>query len=232
VGEGIAESNPAIGTNKPSVGAPRERVLSDGEIAEIWAACRDDNPGRIVRLLLLTAARRNEVSNLVWDEVDIDAGTWTIPPARVKNGREHVLPLAGMALDLLKSIPRRVGRDFIFGEGEGGFSGWSKGKETIDARVMEARQKAHGKDAEAMPDWTLHDLRRSVATRMADLGIAPHIIETVLNHVSGHKAGVAGTYNRSTYAAEKAQALAIWSDHIRTIVEGGERKVIAFPTPA
>ena len=111
-----------------------------------------------------------------------------LPPDRTKNGREHQLPLSTMALDVLAAQPRRIGREPVFGEGRGGFSGWSVSKQVLD---QAAKLKA---------TWTQHDLRRTAATRMADLGVQPHIIEAVLNHVSGHKSGVAGIYNRSSYA--------------------------------
>ena len=97
------------------------------------------------------------------------------------------------------------GRDLVFREGAGGFSGWSRAKDALD-------------EACGVKDWTLHDLRRTAATRMADLGVQPHVIEAVLNHISGHKAGVAGIYNRSTYAAEKRAALDLWAGHVKMIV--------------
>jgi integrase len=75
-------------------------------------------------------------------------------------------------------------------------------------------------------DWTLHDLRRSTATKLADLGVQPHVIEQVLNHVSGHKGGVAGIYNRSSYEREVRAALALWADHVRVLTEGGEKKIL------
>jgi integrase len=103
---------------------------------------------------------------------------------------------------------------------------WEMLKEALDARISAARS------GEPMPDWTTHDLRRSMATGMADLGIAPHIIEQILNHVSGHKGGVAGIYNRSTYEAEVAKAMALWADHVRSITEGTERKIIPLQRPA
>jgi integrase len=101
----------------------------------------------------------------------------------------------------------------VFGVGGGPFQGWSKAKASFDARVSAALGR------KPLP-WRLHDIRRTVATRMADLGIQPHVIEAVLNHVSGHKAGVAGVYNRSSYAPEKRAALTLWSDHLTTMMEG------------
>jgi integrase len=104
----------------------------------------------------------------------------------------------------------------VFGYGDGPFSGWSKAKAALDERLA-GKLKSH---------WVAHDLRRTVATRMADLGVQPHVIEAALNHVSGHKAGVAGIYNRSLYSAEKAAALALWAEHVTAVVEDRNSNVV------
>ena len=217
-------ANPVHGTNRPEQPKSRERVLSYGELAEIWQACGDDDYGRIVRLLILSAQRRDEVGGMRWQELDTEAGQWFLPSARTKNHREHVLPLVRDALVLLPHC--RTGRDHIFGDGprrEGdqhrGFSGWSKSKAALDARILAARKMV---DAGAKPlsHWTVHDLRRTAATVMADqLGVLPHIVEAILNHVSGHRAGVAGVYNRARYQAEMRQALERWGAYVSDIVE-------------
>jgi integrase len=232
VGQGLLESNPVIGTNKPPEPKARDRVLSAGEIAEIWAACRDDDFGRIVRLLLLTGQRRDEIGDLQWSEVDLDGAVINLPPDRTKNHRPHVVPLAPAAAAILRSTPRRARKggaiDYVFGEGKGGYSGWSKAKEALDRRINDdgtAWGKRAGKPKIA--DWRLHDLRRTCATVMADkLGVLPHVIEAMLNHVSGHKAGVAGIYNRASYEREVRAALTLWSEHLQTIVEGAESKIV------
>lgn len=203
IGEGLCEANPVIGTNKATTNAGRERTLTDAELAAIWNAAPATAFGRIVRLLMLTGQRRDEIGDLHWSETR--DGMISLPGARTKNGRAHDVPLSALAVDALTTQPRMVGRDLVFGEGEGGYSGWSRSKAALD--------RACG-----VTDWTLHDLRRTAATRMADLGVAPHVIEAVLNHVSGHKAGVAGIYNRSTYAAEKRAALDLWANHVAVIV--------------
>jgi integrase len=197
-------SNPVFGTNRPAEPRSRNRVLTDAELAKAWTACRDDDYGRIVKLLLLTAQRREEVGAMQWREVDTEGKAWTIPGARTKNHREHTIPLSDSALALIASAPRRQGRDFIFGQGRG-FSGWSKSKAALDQRIRDG----------ALPDWRLHDLRRTAATVMADrLGVLPHVVEAILNHVSGHRAGVAGIYNRATYAKEMREALERWANHV------------------
>jgi integrase len=211
IGEGIAESNPVIGTNKPAEERSRERVLSEAELRAVWAACRDDAYSRIVRLLLLTAQRRDEVGCMTDSELDLPNAMWTVPGERTKNGVTHEVPLARLALDILADQPRIMGRQLVFGQGAGGFSGWSNSKERIDRRIAAAGL--------TMPRWTLHDLRRTAATMMAErLAVPPHVIEAILNHVSGHKAGVSGIYNRASYRAEKREALDRWARHVAELV--------------
>jgi len=200
IGEGIADTNPVIGTNRQGGYKPRDRVLTDAELVKIWQAAPDSDFGRIVKLLMLTGQRRDEIGGLGWSEIDVDNKLIALPGERVKNHRAHEVPLSDMALDVLFGQHRRLGRERVFGES--GFAGWGKAKERIDAAVK-------------LKPWRLHDLRRTAATRMADLGVQPHVIEAVLNHISGHKAGVAGIYNRSTYAAEKRAALDLWANHLK-----------------
>jgi len=209
-------ANPVLGSNRPVQPKSRDRVLTDAEIGAIWRACTDDDYGRIVRILIVTAQRRDEIGGMLWPELDTVAGLLTLPGTRTKNHREHILPLAPAALALLPA--RRNDRDFLFGDGprrEGdrqrGFSGWSKSKAALDARITKAL-------GEPLAPWTVHDLRRSAATTMADrLGVLPHIVEAILNHVSGHRAGVAGIYNRALYLAEMRAALCAWADHIAAL---------------
>lgn len=216
LGEGIADANPVIGTNRPAEGAPRDRVLSDAELAAIWNAAGDADYGRAVRMLVLTGCRRAEVGGLRWIEVDAKERLIRLPAERVKNGRAHVVPLSDLAWSILADQP--VMGAHVFGRDDTGFKGWSRGKEILDERL-----------GDSVAPWRLHDLRRTVATRMADIGVMPHIIEAALNHQSGFKRGPAGVYNRSRYEREVRAALAHWSDHVGALVEGGERKVVPFP---
>jgi integrase len=204
IGEGIAEVNPVVGTNKASKNASRERVLADDELVAVWNAAPASDFGRIVKLLMLTGQRRDEIASLRWDEVEDTL--IALPAKRTKNSRSHDVPLSPQAVAVLDEAPKRVGRAYVFGQGEGSFSGFSKAKQAMDAT------------AGLSEPWTLHDLRRTMATRMADLGVQPHVIEAILNHVSGHKAGVAGVYNRSTYAAEKRAALELWGAHVENLL--------------
>jgi integrase len=216
LGEGLCEANPVVGTNKPPDSTPRDRVLADGELAAIWATCKDDDYGRIVKLLALTGARRAEIAGMCWSEFDLDNALWSLPKERAKNKRALLLPLPPLALSIIKSVPERVGRDQLFGErAASGFTHWSEAKQELDARLA-GKAKA----------WRLHDLRRTCATRMADLGVQPHVIESILNHYGGFRSGVSGTYNRSPYEREMRAALALWADHVRALVEGGEKKIV------
>jgi site-specific recombinase XerD len=217
MGEGLCESNPVVGTNKPADSTPRDRILDDSEIAAIWTAAGElGDYGKIVRLLLLLGSRRQEIGGARWSEIDRERGLWSLPKERAKNGRALLLPLPQMALDIIDSVPERVGRDHLFGErAEAGFTHWSFGKVALDKRLA-------GKVA----PWKLHDARRSCATRLADLGVQPHIIECILNHYGGFRSGVSGTYNRSPYEREMRAALAVWADRIATITEGGQRKIV------
>lgn len=215
--------NPVLGTNRPEQPKSRDRVLSDAELAEIWQACGDDDYGRIVRLLILTAQRRAEVGGMQWPELDTTAERWTLPGSRTKNHRDHVFPLVPAALALLP--PQRDECDFVFGDGprrkddkHQGFSGWSKSKAALDTRILAARKKVN-EDAKPLPHWTVHDLRRTAATVMADrLGVLPHVVEAILNHLSGHRAGVAGVYNRARYQIEMRDALERWAAHLARIL--------------
>ena len=225
--EGLCDANPVIATNDPEAGKrPRERVLSEAELAIIWKACQDDDFGRIVKLLMLTGCRRREIGELKWSELDFDRGTMTIAGARTKNHRALTLTLPPAAIDLLRSISRREGNDNVFGGGIPGFTVWSYATDLLNARIVAAEGKP-------LADWTLHDLRRSAATHMAEeIGVQPHIIEALLNHVSGHKRGVAGIYNRARYDREIASALALWAEHVAAAVEGRKKKIVSLPKRA
>ncbi|WP_315754632.1 MULTISPECIES: site-specific integrase [unclassified Bradyrhizobium] len=223
-------ANPVLGTNRPAAPKSRERVLTDAELAEIWTGLEDDDYGRIVKLLILTAQRRDEVGGMRWAEIDCSRRLWTIPGSRTKNHREHALPLTEAAMMLLPAIPGS--REHVFGDGPRrkgdpprGFSGWSKSKAALDERLLAKRKERAGvgETVAPMTEWWVHDLRRTAATAMADrLGVLPHIIEAVLNHVSGHRAGVAGVYNLARYEAEMRAALTAWASHVDRVVRGIE----------
>jgi integrase len=217
VEEGWIGQNPTVGTRRPPRAKARERVLTDAELVAIWRGCGADDFGKITRLLILLGSRRAEVGGMAWSELDFDAGTWTLPASRSKNHRSHTVTLPPAALAIIKDVPRRA-RDELFGSAWAkgrGFSTWSRCKAALDVVVD-------------LPPWTLHDLRRSTATHMANIGIEPHIIEAVLNHFSGHRRGVAGTYNRSPYEAAVKLALLRWSAHVDDLLAGRKTNVTAL----
>jgi integrase len=215
IAEGLTDANPVVGTRKAVDEIARDRVLTDEELRLIWRYAGVGDYSAIVRLLILTGQRREEVAAMSWAEVDLERATWRIASERTKNARMHEVPLSQTALEILGARHRFDGRALVFGSREGPFSGWSKAKTSFDARMSAAL-------GHAPAAWRVHDIRRTVATRMADLGVQPHIVEAVLNHVSGHKAGVAGIYNRSSYAAEKRAVLEKWAEHVVALVEAGD----------
>lgn len=219
IGEGICETNPVMGTNRHAEATVRERSLIDAdgdrpnydEIIAVWKGCPDSEYGKIVRLLILTLCRRDEIGSLERAEIDKEARLIRLPGARTKNGREHVVPLSDAAMVLLDTVETREGRALVFGSGKGGYSGWSKSKREMD---------------EATPlkkPWTLHDLRRTGRTALGLLGVAPHIAEAVLNHLPPK---LMRTYDKNKYEREKREALDLWAAHLLRIVAGEQSNVI------
>jgi integrase len=223
ISQGLTGQNPVIGTTRHDE-VSRDRVLDPAEIRLIWNSLEDDHYAQIIKLLMLTGQREAEVAGMLWSEIDLAAAAWAMPGTRTKNHKAHRVPLSGAALAIIGMQPRRANadgkqRDLIFGYSEGPFSGWSNSKEALDARVTQAAGKP-------LPHWTVHDLRRSFATHAAEqLQIQPHIIECILNHVSGFRAGVAGTYNRATYEPEMRHALSMWDDLLLSWAEDRESNV-------
>jgi integrase len=151
--------------------------------------------GDVIRMLLLTGQRLNEVAQMSWAEVDLEAKTWSLPRERCKNGHAHVVPLSDQAIAILEVQPREGALVFSV-------SGFSRAKKALDAK------------AKLATPWCLHDLRRTCASGMTRLGVAPHVVEAVLNRKSGQVRGVAAVYNRYSYSTEKREALALWAEHV------------------
>jgi integrase len=199
---------------RPEAPKWRDRVLSSDELIGIWHALEDDDYGRIIKLLILCGARRSEIGGIRWSELDFEKGIWTLPKERSKNKLAHALPIVPMMREIIESVPVRDGLDVLFGYTSSGFSSWGC-KSALDAKLD-------------LAPWVHHDIRRSVASGLGDIGIQPHIIEEILNHRSGHRRGVAGVYNRSVYQREVADALLRWQDHIKALLEGRAPKVVPF----
>jgi len=194
---GLAESNPAALVPRNAEVA-RERVLSDSELAAIWHATGTGTDyARIVRLLMLTGCRREEIGGLRWDE--IEGGMIVLGKDRTKTGAVHEVPLTELAM---AQLPARTDRAFVFGQGaDAGFSGWSKAKARLDASLGF--------------EWRLHDLRRTLSTRLNEAGVDPHVVEALLGHTVK---GVAGVYNRAVYRARRREALQTWAEHIGRLI--------------
>src|SRR5262249_20688401 len=192
--------------------------LSDDEIRIIWKGCNDDDFGRIVRLLLLTGCRREEIAALRWNEVNLDTKVLTIQGTRTKNHRTLELTLPALAIEVLQSCLRRTDRDYVFGSGKTGFMAFSYCTMALRNRIIEAEGKP-------LARWTLHDLRRTFRTGLGRLGVAPHIAELCINHVKG---GVEAIYDRHRYQREIKAALALWADHVAAVVEGRESNIVTL----
>jgi integrase len=187
--------------------ARRDRVLSDDEIRAIWNATEGMGSfNAIVRSLLLTGQRREEVSGLTWGELDVGLSAWTLTAARSKNGKPHLIPLSPQMQAILGAQIRARETDLVFRGERGVFSGWSKSKDRLDHRS-------------GVTCWTLHDLRRTVATGLQRLGVRLEVTEAVLNHVAGSRAGIVGVYQRHAWAEEKRAALNAWGEHVAAIIQ-------------
>jgi integrase len=194
----------------------RDRVLSDKEIATVWLAFEAEGGafGALFKLLLLTGQRRGEVAGMQWTEISSGNGTgaiWEVPATRTKNHRNHLVPLSMGACDVLSVIPK-TGSLVFSTTGTTPVSGFGKAKARIDKWISENEPMASS--------WTLHDLRRTMVTVMNEyLQVPPHVVEAVVNHISGDaKRGVAGIYNRALYLEERRAALKRWNAHIDGIV--------------
>jgi integrase len=226
---GHLSESPCAGIKPPGKTRSRERTLSDQELAEVWAAAETIGGlwGPLVKTLLLTAQRRNEVAGMHWSEIDLDQAIWTIPAERAKNKRAHEVPLASAVMATLTALPRfglkssgenSAHSEFVFTTtGRTPVSGFSKAKALIDRQILAAR-KAADPEAEPLPHWTFHDLRRTATTGMARLGVPPHIADAILNHKEGTIHGVAAVYNRYAYLEERRRALEAWEEHVLAAV--------------
>jgi integrase len=229
IARGVIDRSPCEGLTAPSPERRRDRVLSDEEIRIAWRAFDSAGwPfGPIGQLLLLTGARKNEVAGMKWSEIDLDARIWSLPQERTKNKRDHELPLSAAAVRIIEGLPRIKMRGFVFTTtGKSAVSGFSRFKTTVDKTVLELSKEqaeARGDDpakVEALAQWILHDLRRTVATNLQKLGVKLEVTEAVLNHVSGTRAGVVGLYQRHDYRDEKRQALDAWARYLGAIING------------
>jgi integrase len=202
---GLVEHSPMLGVLKLPKPEPRDRVLNDDEIRRIWLGLEDDDYGKIIKLLVLSGCRAQEIGRARWSEFADDMSAWTLPSSRSKTKKALVLPITDLMMQIIDTIPRRD-NDHLFGRA--GFTSWRVGKLELDARIGLSQP------------WQVRDIRRSVSTGLNNIGVMPHVAERILNHALG---GVHSVYNKAQYTAEVRSAMQRWSRHIASITTGGER---------
>ena len=217
VNRGVISASPCLRLSAPAKAKDRDRVLSDEELADVWRGSeRLGWPfGPVIKLLVLTGQRRQEVASMRWADVNFDRALWTLPREMTKADRVHEVPLSTEALAVLRALPRMHSELVFTTNGRGPVANFSVAKLRLDNAVTVDRAR---RGAPPVADYHLHDLRRTLASGLARLGIAPHVIEKILNHQSGVISGVAAVYNRHAYLDEKHQALEAWSRHVLNLI--------------
>lgn len=222
---GDIPTNPLVDMEKPSAPKARDRVLSDGELLQIWnAAAKVSEPfDAFYRLLILTGQRRSEIAEMEWNELDRDAALWAIPADRAKNGVAHLVPLTEPVIAEIDRLAGEQPKDaeeitwpragyVLTTTGETPISGFARAKLALDAAAAKANE------CKPLPQWRVHDIRRTVATGFQRLGIRFEVTEAVLNHISGAKGGVAGVYQRHDWKDEKRSALEAWARYVEALL--------------
>lgn len=218
------QGNPCQGAGRPMKPKPRDRVLADAELVALWQVAGEEALpwGPALKLLMLTGARRDEVFAADRAEFDLDAAVWTLPPDRAKNGAAHIIPLSPPAVQVVRAIPEDPESGKLFParskdrRSAAGPSGFSKAQARWRAEVDRVLDREDG------PNWSMHDIRRTVATGLQRLGVRFEVTEAVLNHVSGARGGIAGVYQRHDWKEEKREALDAWAVHLMGLIERAE----------
>lgn len=216
----ILDASPVTGVKAPAAERPRHRALDDVELVAVWQACDQLGwpYGPLVRLLIATGARRNEVSRMAWSHVDLERRVWTLPAALVKTNRVHVVPLSNLALEIIEHLPR-LGDTLVF-----------QARRLGSAKPPSAFSRAKGRLdlLSGVSCWTLHDLRRTCAVGLQRLGVRLEVTEAVLGHTSGSRAGIVAIYQTYSYEPEKRQALEAWGRHVEGLLRPEPAKVVAL----
>lgn len=209
VGRGYVQHSPCEGMATPSRYVPRQRTLNDAELKTLWeTAKRIGYPfGTHVIMLILTGQRTGEINSLHFDYIDRGQRTITFP--ETKNGRIHLVPFGDLFLEALGTVPHKEGLLFPGREKDKPYNGGGKQKWLMDKELD-------------LTHFTLHDLRRTFATKLAELSAAPHVVERLLNHSSGTISGVAAIYNRFEYRDEMRAAIEVWEKRLRVIIKNEE----------
>ena len=218
-------ANPFTGLKAPAVPKARDRVLTDNEVGLFWTATEAVGwpYAPAYKFLLLTGQRRSEVGGVAWSEIDIEKAEWIIPANKAKNGKAHAVDLSPLALEILESQPK-IGPLVFASNGDKPLNGWSRAKKRLDTAMEKQRLEADM--PVPFPAWRNHDLRRTAASGMAALGTAPHIVERVLNHISGSTGGLVAVYQHHDYRNERKAALVAWGRKVEQIIGQGESNVI------
>lgn len=210
VERGMIDASPIAGMKPLAKERSRERVLTDDELGALWTACDVEGYpfGDCMKLLILSGQRRTEVAEMRWSEIDLEKRLWTLPSSRAKNGKQHTVPITDAMLEVLRKTPRFFNSDYVFTTtGKSPVSGFGRVKDRLDKALPEGTEP-----------WIIHDLRRTMSTNMAMLGVPQPVTEALLNHKTGVVSGVAAIYNVYSYADEKREALAQWSQHVMKLV--------------
>jgi integrase len=209
----------------------RDRRLTDQELVWLWKGCEWLNAPQaaLTRLLVLTGARRQEVAGMEWSEIDLEAGIWTLPARRSKNGKEHVTHLSATAIEVLRSVPKTSDRWVFSTTARAPVGGFSRAKRDLDKAMEMERRKSLKLPLDApagVPPWTLHDLRRTLASACAELGVAVHVCDRILNHSNRALGTVGAVYQVSEFRKERAAALELWSRHVMGLVRPPASNVV------
>jgi integrase len=206
VGRAVIDASPAEGVPLPGKEVARDRVLTNNELVSVIRAARQIGGayGGIVEMLVLTGQRREEVAQMVGDEIDFNSRTWTLPGSRTKNGKPHIVHLSEACIKLIKRASRSGSYVFSI-SGARPFQNFTNAKRVLD-------------ELSGVTGWRLHDLRRTCVSGMARLGVPPHVADKILNHQSGTISGVAAVYQRHDFLAERKLALERWGQYIETLV--------------
>jgi integrase len=215
----ILAISPATGVRPLTREFTRDRVLTPDEIAAVWRAA-DALPwpwSPMIKLLILTAARRGEITSMRWRDINLEASVWTVPAAMNKAGRLHEIPLSHLAIETIASLPH-------IGSGDMVFPSLRAGGTSVEGNF--SRIKRQLDDLSGVSGWHLHDVRRTAASGMARLGHPPHVVAAVLNHAPASTMGITAVYNRFRYSDEKRAALSAWSREIERLIGRSETKIV------
>lgn len=212
--------SPAYKVSPPAKNKSRDHVIADHELKDIWLQCSDmEQPfPSIIKLLVLTGQRRGEAASVKWTDIDKEKKLWTIPREVTKSDREHIVPLSDMALEIIEAMPK-LGNYIFSTTGKRPFENFSRDKKILLGLIDNVRKQRNEASARK---WRIHDIRRTVASGMARLDVSPHVVEKLLNHKTGTISGVAAVYNRYQYAPQMREAVNMWADHIKKILEDND----------